>query len=205
MRAALNKNSVFPKKEIPPENNISSNTPGENNSGPTEIAPTHIPDAEITRAGKQGNIKTSGHKVARPRTREDRKSLVEKIAANLADVLTEEDLERVAKVYRDALGAKQRFWIDEGKDEFGKSIGHWEWQDDHKTRIQAANMIAAYKEGLPVQRQVVLTKAFESAEETIKKIKDSPELIKAIQALQGSGLALEAGGEIIDIESEELR
>ena len=31
-------------------------------------------------------------------------------------------------------------------------------------------MIAAYKEGLPVQRQVVLTKAFESAEETIKKI-----------------------------------
>ena len=66
-------------------------------------------------------------------------------------------------------------------------------------------MIAAYKEGLPVQRQVVLTKAFESAEETIKKIKDSPELLKAIQALQGGGLALEAGGEIIDIESEELR
>ena len=52
---------------------------------------------------------------------------------------------------------------------------------------------------------MVLTKAFESADETIKKIKDSPELLKAIQALQGSGLALEAGGEIIDIESEELR
>ena len=172
MRAALNKNSVFPKKEICPENNTSSNTPCENNSGPTEITPTHIPNAEISRAGKQGNRKTSGHKVARPRTREDRKSLVEKIAASLADVLTEEDIERVAKVYRDALGAKQRFSIEEGKDEFGKSIGHWEWQDDHKTRIQAANMIAAYKEGLPVQRQVVLTKAFESADETIKKIKD---------------------------------
>ena len=147
--------------------------------------------------------KTSGHKVARPRTREDRKSLVEKIAANLADVLTEEDLERVAKVYRDALGAKQRFWIEEGKDESGKSIGHWEWQDDHKTRIQAANMIAAYKEGLPVQRQMVLTKAFESAEETIKKIKDSPELLKALQMLQGGGLSLEAGGEVIDIETED--
>ena len=142
---------------------------------------------------------------ARPRTREDRKSLVEKIAANLADVLTEEDLERVAKVYRDALGAKQRFWIDEGKDEFGRSIGHWEWQDDHKTRIQAANMIAAYKEGLPVQRQVVLTKAFESADEMLAKIKASPEALKAIQTLQGGGISLEAGGEIIDIESEELR
>ena len=151
------------------------------------------------------NQKKCGSEIARPRTREDRKTLFEKIAASLADVLTDEDLERVANVYRDALGAKQRFWIDEGKDEFGKSIGHWEWQDDHKTRIQAANMIAAYKEGLPVQRQVVLTKAFESADETIKKIKDSPELLKAIQALQGSGLALEAGGEIIDIESEELR
>ena len=149
--------------------------------------------------------KKCGSEIARPRTREDRKTLFEKIAASLADVLTDEDLERVANVYRDALGAKQRFWIDEGKDEFGKSIGHWEWQDDHKTRIQAANMIAAYKEGLPVQRQVVLTKAFESADETIKKIKDSPELLKAIQTLQGGGLALEAGGEIIDIESEELR
>ena len=34
----------------------------------------------------------------------------------------------------------------------------------------------AYKEGLPVQRQMVLTKAFESVEETIKKIKGSPDM-----------------------------
>ena len=52
---------------------------------------------------------------------------------------------------------------------------------------------------------MVLTKAFESADQTLAKIKASPELLRAIQALQGSGLALEAGGEIIDIESEELR
>jgi hypothetical protein len=66
-------------------------------------------------------------------------------------------------------------------------------------------MIAAYKEGLPVQRQVVLTKAFESVEATIKKIKGSPEMMKALMALQASGMTVEAGGEIIDIESEELK
>ena len=173
--------------------------------GDVAAAPAHAVMNAVRIGESAARQKRYGPEVARPRTREDRKTLCEKIAASLAEVLTDEDLERVANVYRDALGARQRFWIDEGKDEFGKSIGHWEWQDDHKTRIQAANMIAAYKEGLPVQRQVVLTKAFESADETIKKIKDSPELFKAIQALQGSGLALEAGGEIIDIESEELR
>ena len=124
----------------------------------------------------------------------------------LMEILTDEDLRSVAEVYRGALHANQRHWVDEGKDpKTGRARGHWEVIPDFKTRIAAANMIAAYKEGLPVQRQVVLTKAFESADETIKKIKDSPELLKAIQALQGSGLALEAGGEIIDIESEELR
>ena len=48
-------------------------------------------------------------------------------------------------------------------------------------------MIAAYKERLPVQRQVVLTKAFESVEATIKKIKGSPEMMKALMALQRVG------------------
>ena len=129
-----------------------------------------------------------------------------RVIQTLMEILTDEDLRSVAEVYRGALHANQRHWVDEGKDpKTGRARGHWEVIPDFKTRIAAANMIAAYKEGLPVQRQVVLTKAFESAEDTIKKIKGSPELLKAIQALQGSGLALEAGGETIDIESEELR
>ena len=52
---------------------------------------------------------------------------------------------------------------------------------------------------------MVLTKAFESAEETIKKIKNSPELQRALKSLQNLGLSIEAGGEVIDIESEELK
>ena len=48
---------------------------------------------------------------------------------------------------------------------------------------------------------MVLTKAFESADETIKKIKGSPELIRAFKALQNGGLSIEAGGEVIDIET----
>ena len=140
-----------------------------------------------------------------PDRKENRPTKVS-VIQTLMEILTDEDLQSVAEVYRGALHANQRHWVDEGKDpKSGRARGHWEIIPDFKTRIAAANMIAAYKEGLPVQRQMVLTKAFESAEETIKKIKDSPELTKAIQTLQGGGLALEAGGEIIDIESEELR
>jgi hypothetical protein len=129
-----------------------------------------------------------------------------KVIQTLMEILTDEDLQRVAEVYRGALHANQRHWVDEGKDpKTGRARGHWEIIPDFKTRIAAANMIAAYKEGLPVQRQVVINKAFESADEAIKKIKDSPELLKAIRMLQGGGIALEASGETIEIESEESR
>ena len=118
------------------------------------------------------------------------------------EILTDEDLQSVAEVYRGALHANQRHWVDEGKDpKSGRARGHWEVIPDFKTRIAAANMIAAYKEGLPVQRQVVLTKAFESVEETIKKIKGSPEMMKVLMSLQASGIAVESGFKVIDIEA----
>lgn len=120
----------------------------------------------------------------------------------LMEILTDEDLQSVAQVYRGALRANQRHWVDEGKDpETGRARGHWEVIPDFKTRIAAANMIAAYKEGLPVQRQVVLKKAFTSADETIKKIKGSPELMRAFEAMKSGGLQIEAGGEVIDVET----
>ena len=111
--------------------------------------------------------------------------------------MTDDDLAEDMRVLRDAKKATSRVWDIEQK----KLVEI----PDHKTRLAATTFSRAYKEGLPVQRQLVLTKAFESVEETIKKIKGSPEMMKALMALQASGMTVEAGGEIIDIESEELR
>jgi hypothetical protein len=145
-------------------------------------------------------------KINLPDKKENQATKVSKVIQTLMEILTDEDLKRVAEVYRGALQANQRHWVDEGKDpKTGRAMGHWEVIPDFKTRIVAANMIAAYKEGLPVQRQVVINKAFESADNAIQRIKKSPELLRAIQTLQGSGLTIEAGGEAIDIETEELR
>ena len=119
-----------------------------------------------------------------------RATSVSKVIQTLMEILTDEDLKCVAEVYRGALRANQRHWVDEGRDpKTGRARGHWEIIPDFKTRIAAANMIAAYKEGLPVQRQVVLAKAFQSAEETIK-IRQCPELIEAIKGLTAALNAL---------------
>ena len=111
-----------------------------------------------------------------------------KVIHTLMEILTDEDLRSVAEVYRGALHANQRHWVDEGRDpKLGRARGHWEVIPDFKTRIAAANMIAAYKEGLPVQRQVVLTKAFESAERPSRKSKDSPSCLKPSRPFKEAG------------------
>jgi hypothetical protein len=118
------------------------------------------------------------------------------------EILTDEDLQSVVEVYRGALHANQRHWVDEGKDpKTGRARGHWEIIPDFKTRIAAANMIAAYKEGLPVQRQLVVAKTFRSAEETVSKLRQSPELIQALKSLTEAGVELEVDGQVIDIET----
>ena len=137
-----------------------------------------------------------------PDRKENRPTKVS-VIQTLMEILTDEDLQSVAEVYRGALHANQRHWVDEGKDpKSGRARGHWEIIPDFKTRIAAANMIAAYKEGLPVQRQVVLAKAFQSAEETIKRIRQSPELVRAIKNLTVAGVEVEAEGELIHIETD---
>lgn len=76
------------------------------------------------------------------------------VIKTLLDALGDEDLAEVVRVYREAMNATRRYWIDEGKDDDGRIKGHWEIEADHRIRILAANMVAAYMEGLPVQRQI---------------------------------------------------
>lgn len=144
------------------------------------------------------------------RSREDskpaRNSIPQQIAASLANFLTEEDLADVVAVYRAGLRATQRVWIaEEAVDERGRRRGHWEHHPDFRTRLACADMIAAYKEGLPVQRQAILVQQFESMDQTRERVSHSPELLKAIGNLQKGGVAVEAGGEVIEIQTEPVQ
>jgi uncharacterized protein with PhoU and TrkA domain len=59
----------------------------------------------------------------------------------------------------------------------------------------------AYDEGTPVQRQVIVTKTFRSAEETVSKLRQSPELIQALKSLTDADVELEVDGDVIDMKS----
>jgi hypothetical protein len=129
-------------------------------------------------------------------------SVKEKIAIGLANILTDEDIQKVVEVYRDGLKATQRIWQENThRDEKGRLRGSWVEVPDWKTRKACADMIAAYKEGLPVQRQAILVQKFESMEETKERVTQSPEMLKVIAGLAASGVQVETGGQVIDIET----
>lgn len=132
----------------------------------------------------------------------DRISKKQKVAETLANLLTDDDLANVAAVYRDGLTATQRIWQENAwTDDKGRLRGKWVEVPDYKTRKSCADMIAAYREGLPVQRQAILVQQFESMDQTRERVSHSPELLKAIGNLQKGGVEVETGGEIIDVET----
>jgi hypothetical protein len=100
---------------------------------------------------------------------------IPRMIRTLLDALTDEDLDRVARVYREAMDAETWVWVDEGNDEkTGRAKGYRQFLPDHKTRIAAANMVAAYKEGLPVQRQIRLDANFTELRDEVEAFKRSP-------------------------------
>lgn len=113
---------------------------------------------------------------------------------SLLDELNDDDIDRVAVVYRECMTATFKVWIDEGKHKNGRAKGHWEVSPDYKTRLAAANMVAAYKEGLPVQRQITLAGKFKDLSEMMGQLQDSP---------QGKQLLAELPA--IDVESSVVR
>jgi hypothetical protein len=101
------------------------------------------------------------------------------------DAMDEDDIAQVVRVWREAMNATHRYWRDEGKDpKTGRAKGCWITEPDHKTRIAAANIFAAYKEGLPIQRQVNFNMGHEELRDVIEKAKKSP---AALEALRGLG------------------
>jgi hypothetical protein len=129
-------------------------------------------------------------KVGRTRTKNGETVLpsglrIPAVIKTLLDTLGEEDLANVARVYRDAMTATRRFWKNEGTDAKGKAKGRWVVEPDHRTRISAANMVAAYMEGLPVQRQIALRGEFSELGDMIREMNESGEARRLLPALVG--------------------
>ena len=115
---------------------------------------------------------------------------VVKASARLADFITPEDRAENARVIREAKRATHRVYSKEKKDLIEVP--------DHKTRLAATTLELAYDEGTPVKRSISITSDFRSADEIVQAIQSSPEAARALVALSGLGLTLEAGGEVIN-------
>lgn len=130
----------------------------------------------------------------------------EKVLRSLLSAITEDDVEQVVQVWREAMSAVSKRWIDQGKDaETGRAKGFWEELPDHRTRIEAAKMVAAYKEGLPVARQVTLGGTFEELRDVLNAAKTSPAAQEALRMLGGLDFGIQkTGGEkVVEVPSEE--
>ena len=93
------------------------------------------------------------------------------VLRSLLSAMNDNDVEQIVRVYREAMYAEHRFWKDQGKDDDGRALGEWVFEPDHKTRVAAANMVAAYAEGLPVQRQLIATGKIEDFEQILGRVR----------------------------------
>jgi hypothetical protein len=96
-----------------------------------------------------------------------------KIAKRLHEILTDEDLSEAVSAIRQSLKAKKSSWDGVAK----KMVV----APDYKIQIDAAKTILAYREGMPIQRQVVVSEAFESLRDAIIAAEHSPEARKLIE------------------------
>lgn len=62
----------------------------------------------------------------------------------------------IVEVLRDAMQAKMVIWVDDGKDDEGKSTKRSVEIPDHRTRVAAATKLLEYKHGKPLERSEVL-------------------------------------------------
>jgi hypothetical protein len=157
-------------------------------------------NAKMVKVGKKGGYvaeKIATYKSKKRRTLARARASVDgkhnavvkipKAIRTLLDCINENDLEQVARVYREAMNATTRMWdVNEKKlIEF----------PDHKTRVAAANMVAAYKEGLPVQRQIRLDAKFGELKDKVAAFKRSPAAQDFLLRLAAGEVFQEKGGE----------
>lgn len=108
------------------------------------------------------------------------KAKISKVLRTLLDALDENDLTQVVRVYRDAMNATRTFYLGPQGDEKGQ----WVTEADHKTRITAANMVAAYMEGLPIQRQIQMRGDFVELGDMLRNMQASGEARRLMPAIK---------------------
>lgn len=89
-----------------------------------------------------------------------------KKAAQIADLMTGEDVEADLRVLRQAKKATHQIF-DTSKKKLVKV-------PDHKTRLAATTLSRAYHEGKPIERQVQVSGTFDELGDMVAKFKSSP-------------------------------
>lgn len=116
---------------------------------------------------------------------------IPKVMKSLLDSITDDDIDRVARAWREAMGATTKTY-----DIVAKKFVE---QPDHNTRMKAGQLIAAYREGLPVQRQITLAGKFKDLSEMLGQLKGSPQgqqlLAELEPAIEVESSVQETGGQ----------
>lgn len=97
-----------------------------------------------------------------------------KLGKRLSELLDDGDLELAVETIRGGLKANKSHWDGVAK--------QMVIEPDFKIRMDAAKTVLAYKEGMPVQRQVVIAESFESLREAIAAATHSPEALRLIES-----------------------
>jgi hypothetical protein len=97
-----------------------------------------------------------------------------KLGKRLSELLDDGDLELAVETIRGGLKANKSHWDGVAK--------QMVIEPDFKIRMDAAKTVLAYKEGMPVQRQVVIAESFESLREAIAAATHSPEAMRLIES-----------------------
>jgi hypothetical protein len=100
---------------------------------------------------------------------------VYKKAAQIADLMTGEDVEADLKVLRDAKKACHHVY-DTKKKKLVKV-------PDHKTRLAATTLSRAYHEGKPIERTISASGDFEDLQSLLEAMKHSPASQASLQKL----------------------
>jgi len=99
-----------------------------------------------------------------------------KQAADLADLLVDQDASGAVKVLRAGLAATKLMWDGNARD--------WVGQPDWKVRHDCAMAILAYRFGKPVERQLQINGTFEDLSQLFARLDDSPAARRALEASQ---------------------
>lgn len=115
---------------------------------------------------------------------------IPKVIKSLLDSITDDDIDRVAKAWREALEATTEYYDIKKK----KMVV----RPDHNTRMKAGQLIAAYREGLPVQRQLTLAGKFKDLTEMLAQLNGSPQgqqLLAELPAIDVESSVQETGAQ----------